>query len=115
MGKNKSKLNEFHSKKKFKNRGTSLKKKVRDMQRLMNKLKENNTEIDPSKEQELQIMEQELKKKEKKEQILDKIDRKYQKFKFFELKKLSKMEKRVLDALLEKKDDPELKQQLENI
>ena len=93
MKPNKLALNKFHQLKQKRKRKSTPKKRIRDLERLIEKMKHTNSIVDPQKEQELEKLKNDHEKHKKSQEIKQSIDKKYQKFKFFELKKLSKMER----------------------
>ncbi len=95
----KVKLNEFHQKVVVKRRKTTLKKKVRDMARLFEKLKKGGLAIDPIKFEEYERLKNQFETESKQKKKNEKIDKKYQKYKFFELKKLSRAENRTINLI----------------
>ena len=72
-------------------------------------MKLTNSAIDPEKEKELEQLKIDHEKRKKNQEIKLSIDKKYQKYKFFELKKLSKIEKRTLAEFHEDPCNPDIK------
>lgn len=115
MRSNKLDLNQFHQLKRRRKRTVSAKKQIRDMERLMDKLRASNQPIDEAKLQELNQMKLQQSKKEKSQEIKTGIDKKYQKFKFFEMKKLNRMERSLKAKQLNDPENEDLKASLQEI
>ena len=110
--KNKLYLNKYHQQVYKKRRKVTLKKKVRDMRRLFAKISKSGQKISPEKKMELDNL---VLKLEEQERSI-RYEKKYQKYKFYDLKKLEKNKKKLINGKKEEGVDLEkIKIDLKNL